>query len=188
MPGCAALLHGGVPPSAGPCGPCFILTGRIHRLSLFPHLLRLPPGKGRARLAEAECSPVANRVVPTGPHVIDHLDHQLEPVGRQLITVATEQLGCQALTSPYGVAISRPWPSGPRRGRPIGYAGLDITVRDLDGKRLLRALSRQGPPPPRLRPAEAPGLLPEPAAGGGVAWLSTRVVSTSSRLCRGCPG
>ena len=112
-------------------------------------------GERRAWLEALELPDAARCQIRVALAMIDAVDAQLEPLDRELRSLARRQPGCRALMAHYGVgeitslAILAELGDARRFSssrHAVRYAGLDITVFESDRKRAPGHLSRQGPP------------------------------------------
>ena len=112
-------------------------------------------GERRAWLEALELPDAARCQIRVALAMIDAVDAQLEPLDRELRSLARRQPGCRALMAHYGVgeitSLAIPAELGDARRfsssrHAVRYAGLDITVFESDRKRAPGHLSRQGPP------------------------------------------
>ncbi len=138
-----------------------------------PRRRQLLVGEQRGWLETLELPAAARRQIQVALAMIDAVDHQLEPLDRELRTLARRQPGCRALMRHYGigeitsVAILAELGDA-RRFRSsrhaVRYAGMDITVSESDRKRAPGHLSRQGPPTLRWALFEAAQVARRPSS------------------------
>jgi len=86
--------------------------------------------------------------------MVNHINHELDPLERELLAVARRHPACRAVQGHYGIGeltsvaiLAELGDAGRFRnsGQAVRYAGLDVTVFASDTKRAPGHLSRQGP-------------------------------------------
>ncbi|MGH2847275.1 MAG: IS110 family transposase [Thermoleophilaceae bacterium] len=128
-------------------------------------------GERRGWLEQLDLPDAARRQIQVALQMIDSVDHQLEPLDRELRALARRQPGCRALMAHYGIgeitSVATLAELGDARRfsssrHAVRYAGLDITVSESDRKRAPGHLSRQGPPTLRWALYEAAQVARRP--------------------------
>jgi transposase len=111
--------------------------------------------RGRAFLSELELPDAARERIEVALAMIDALDRQLAPPGRDIRELARRQAGCRELMSHYGIgpvtATSIVCELGdvsrlPGSRKAVRCAGLDVGVHRSDQHSRLGKLTRQGSP------------------------------------------
>jgi len=120
-----------------------------------PQRRDLMVGDGREWLAAQPLSATAREQITVALAMIDALEAQIVPLGKELRAYARRQVGCRALMAHYGIGELTAVTILAELGdctrffssrQVVRYAGLDITVYQSDQHRAPGHISRQGPP------------------------------------------
>jgi transposase len=120
-----------------------------------PQRRDLMVGDGREWLAAQPLSATAREQITVALAMIDALEAQIVPLGKELRAYARRQVGCKALMAHYGIGELTAVTILAELGdctrffssrQVVRYAGLDITVYQSDQHRAPGHISRQGPP------------------------------------------
>src|SRR5947209_14125743 len=120
-----------------------------------PQRRDLMVGDGREWLAAQPLPPTAREQITVALAMIDALEAQIVPLGKELRAYARRQVGCKALMAHYGIGELTAVTILAELGdctrfsssrQAVRYAGLDITVHQSDQRRAAGHLSRQRPP------------------------------------------
>ena len=120
-----------------------------------PKRADLLTNENRAWVCQLPLPATGREQIAVGLAMVDAIDHQLQPIDKELCAYARRQIGCRALRRHYGIGALTSVTVLAELGdvrrfsssrEAVRYAGMDITVHASDKRRAPGHLSRQGPP------------------------------------------